>query len=86
MAKMNIRIGRDNDGAFRIDGDSTTKGIMRAVAQARDKDTVASAKTLGHTVMQHQQKKMVKKARKTSLGRIAVQFLKYSLCWENTLE
>ena len=76
MAKMNIRIGRDNDGVFRIDGDSTTNGIMRAVAQARDKDTVASAKTLGHTVMQHQQKKMVKKARKTSLGCIAVQFLK----------
>lgn len=76
MAKMNIRIGRDNDGVFRIDGDSTTNGIMRAVAQARDKDTVASAKTLVHTVMQHQQKKMVKKARKTSFGCIAVQFLK----------
>lgn len=76
MAKMNIRIGRDNDGAFRIDGDSTTNGIMRAVAQARDKDTVASAKTLGHTVVKSQQKKMVKKARKTPLGRIAEQFLK----------
>lgn len=76
MSKMNIRIGRDNDGAFRIDGDSTTHGIVRAVAQARDKDTVASAKTLGNTIMQHQQKKMVKKARKTSLGRIAIQFLK----------
>ena len=76
MAKINIRIGRDSNGAFRIDGDSTTNGIMRAVAQARDKDTVASAKTLGHTVMQYQQKKMVKKARKTPLGRIAIQFLK----------
>ena len=54
MAKMNIRIGRDRDGAFRIDGDSTTNGIMRAVAQARDKDTVASAKTLGHTVVKSQ--------------------------------
>ena len=76
MVKMNIRIGRDSDGAFRIDGDSTTRGIVRAVAQARDKDTVASAKTLGHTIVQHQQKKMVKKARKTPLGRIAAQLLK----------
>ena len=76
MAKMNIRIGRDNNGAFRITGDSIINGVVRAVSQACDKNAVASAKTLGNTVMQHQQKKMVKKARKTFLGRIALQFLK----------
>lgn len=76
MAKMNIRVDRDTNGTFHITGDSTINGIMRATAQARDKDAIASAKTLGNTIMQYQQKKMVKKARKTSLGRIAVQFLK----------
>lgn len=74
MAKMNIRIGRDNDGVFRITGDKTTSGIIRAVSQARDNDTVGGAKTLGNTLIQHQQEKMVKKRAKRLLDALQHSF------------
>jgi len=76
MARPTIRVNRDKNGNIHVKNNDLTGAIINATIQAYNGNTNESVKTVSHALVKHQEKKLTRKARKTTLGKIAIGLLK----------
>lgn len=76
MVKPTIRVNRDKNGNIHVKNNNLTGAFINATIQAYNGNTNESVKTVSHALVKHQEKKLMRKARKTTLGRIAIGMLK----------